>query len=112
MAIFSLNLSVCSDISKKKVVILFIFGVVIRYHALLMPVNTFGSVPNVSNMATFSYILCICYDISEKNGMILFIFVWYSNQVLCVADACKIAFGSMPNLSNYRIFFLNSMSLL
>ena len=30
-----------------------------------------------------------------------FIHIWYSNQVPCVGDACKIAFGPMPNLSNY-----------
>ena len=51
-------------------------------------------------MAILSYILCICCDISEKTGLI-FIHIWYSNQVACVTDICKIAFGSMPNLSDY-----------
>ena len=48
-------------------------------------------------MVTFSYILCVCCD---------FIHIWYSNQIPCVADACKIPFGSMPNLSNYGNIFL------
>ena len=30
-----------------------------------------------------------------------FIHICYSNQIPCVADACLIAFGSMPNVSNY-----------
>ena len=42
-------------------------------------------------MANVSYILCIYCDTSEKNGLI-FIPVWYSNQLPCVADICKIAF--------------------
>ena len=32
--------------------------------------------------------------------------IWYSNQVPCVADACKVAFDSMPNLSNNAYIFL------
>ena len=70
----------------------------------------FGSMPNsggVINMATFSYILCICCGITAKNGLILFKF---GNQVPCVANTCKISFGSMlcmlPNLSNYANIFL------
>ena len=51
-------------------------------------------------MANFSYVLCICYDISEKNCLI-FIHISYSNQVPCVAGVCKVAFGSMLNLSKY-----------
>ena len=35
-----------------------------------------------------------------------FIHIWYSTQVPCVVDAYKIAFGSMPNLSNYGNIFL------
>ena len=51
-------------------------------------------------MANFSYVLCICYDISEKI-VLIFIHIWYSNEVPCVADICKIAASSIPNLSNY-----------
>ena len=47
------------------------------------------------------YIWCVCCDISEKNRLILFIDIWYSNQVPCVTNECKIVFGSKTNLSNY-----------
>ena len=63
-------------------VILFTFGTVIRYHALLI----LGSMPNLSNYGHFLYILSIC-DNSEKNGLIS---IMLSIQVSCVADACKI----------------------
>ena len=52
-------------------------------------------------MANVSFILCICCDISEKNDVLIFIHIWYNNQVPCVADMWKIAFGTIPNLSNY-----------
>ena len=35
-----------------------------------------------------------------------FIHIWYSNQVLCVTNACEISFTSVPNLSNYANMFL------
>ena len=36
-----------------------------------------------------------------------FIHIWYCNQLPCVADACQIAFGSKPNLSNlWKYLFL------
>ena len=60
------------DISEKNVLILFIFGTVIRYR-VVYACKTVVHVPNLS-MATFSYILGVCCDISEKNGLILFIF--------------------------------------
>ena len=41
-----------------------------------------------------------------------FIHIWYSNQVPCVADACKISFGSMRSLSNYGTIVSNFMCLL
>ena len=40
------------------------------------------------------------------NGRIDFDHIWYSNQVPCVADICKISFGYTPNLSNYCSIFL------
>ena len=33
-------------------------------------------------------------------------FIHFSNQVTCVADTCKIALGSIPNVSNYGNIFL------
>ena len=57
---------------EKNVVIMFIFGTVIRYHVLLMLAS--GSVSNLSNYGHFFMHLCICCDISEKSGLILFIF--------------------------------------
>ena len=64
-------------------------------------------------MAIFPYILSVCCDISEKNGLILFI-LGAKNQVNvpCVADACKIPFGYMSNLSNYGFCFINCICLL
>ena len=35
-----------------------------------------------------------------------FSYIGYSNQIPCVADACKIAFGSMRTLSNCDNIFL------
>ena len=35
-----------------------------------------------------------------------FIHIWSSNQVLCVADACKISFGSMSNYANIFQFYI------
>ena len=54
-------------------------------------------------MAIFSYILSVLV-ISEKNGEC--VHIWYSNQVPCVAEACKITFAAVPNLSNYGHFKL------
>ena len=41
-----------------------------------------------------------------REEWVYFIHIWSSNQVPCVADACKISFGPMPNLSNYVNIFL------
>ena len=66
----------------------------------------FGSVPNLSNYGNF-FINFECCDISEKNLMILFIFGTVAEACeTTFADVCKIAFGSMPNLSNYSNIFL------
>ena len=64
-------------------------------------------------MTIFSYIVCICCDILEKNdGLILFLFGTVISNQICLADASKIAFGYVPNLSNYGNIFLTFMCLL
>ena len=44
-----------------------------------------------------------CY-ICLHDGNMDFFHIWYHDQVLCVADAHEIEFGSVPNSSNYGIF--------
>ena len=51
-------------------------------------------------MATFTYVLCAClYYVREK--WIDFTHLVYTKHGPYVADACKIMFGSVPNLTNY-----------
>ena len=61
-------------------------------------------------MAIF-HTFCVFVVISlEKNMLILFIFGTVNcKQVPCVADACKISFGSAQNLNNYTNIFLTLM---
>ena len=51
---------------------------------------------------SIKYTFALC---SEKS-QIFFVHIWYSYQVWCTAHACKIAFGSLPNLSNYGQLYL------
>ena len=49
----------------------------------------------------------VCCNISEKCSD--FVHIWYSNPWPCANYACKILFGSVPNLSNYSHFFIHSI---
>ena len=64
----------------------------------------------LSNYGHF-FINVVCAVISREE-CVGCVHIWYSNQVPCVADACKIAFVAVPNSSNYDHFFINVMFLL
>ena len=56
--------------------------------------------PSFSNC--FLNFQCLLLYLSKECGD--FVYMWYSNQVPCVAYACKIVLGSVPNLNNYGHF--------
>ena len=62
----------------------------------------------MSNLSNYGNIFLNFYAfvVISKKKWVDFVHIWYSNQVPCVADICKIVFGSMPNLSNYCNIFL------
>ena len=68
----------------------------------------FGSVLNLSNYRYFSFECLLWYRRVESGD---FVHIWYSYQVLCVVHACKIAFCSVPNFSNYGHFFIHFVYL-
>ena len=53
---------------------------------------------------------CCLWYLREECGD--FVHIRYSYQVWCVAHACKIAFGSVPNLNNYGHCFIHFVYLL
>ena len=73
--------SICCDISETSVMIIFIFGTLIRYNPLLMLLKCNLVLCDIwVIMAILSLILCICCSIVERNGSILFIFGTVINQ--------------------------------
>ena len=48
--------------------------------------------------------LSVCPFVHD--GSMDFLHISYHYQVACTADACTIAFGSVPNLSNYINFVI------
>ena len=77
--------------------ILFIFGTIIKYLMLLMHKNN-SWVNNYGNFCITSVCL-LCY---LRDDLVDFVYIRYNNQVPHVVDACKIAFCSLPTLSNYE----------
>ena len=76
---------------------MFVFGTVIKYRVAGACKTAFGAVQNMSNYGIFCRtFLCICCDSSGKDGLI-FVYIWYNNHVPCIAVACKLALGPVPN---------------
>ena len=108
---FSYILSVSCDISEKTVVILFIFGTVIRYHALHMLGKWLLALCHTWVLiTTFSYILCVCY-ITEKSRLLLLIFgTVIRDHVLLMHVKYSLVVCQIWVI--IAIFFLNLMYLL
>ena len=53
----------------------------------------------------------VCQSVRPRpflhDGLMAFIHIGYHDQVPLATHACKIEFGSVPNLSNYAYVFIN-----